>query len=114
MCSGVEHGKHPDHDGGISGRQDFANAGGPGERLHKMDAKRTSHGHEESTLASHQTLPKTADDLPKHELSSSRFPMKRSLRWRIVQRMCWRISLVLSCALGWPSWSNGDEDWTAT
>ena len=24
-----EFGKHPDHDGGISGRQDFANAGGP-------------------------------------------------------------------------------------
>ena len=47
---------------------------GPGERLRKMDAKGTPHGHEASVIASHQTLPRTADDLPKHEQSSSSFP----------------------------------------
>ena len=69
-----EHGKHPDHDGCISGGQNSAHAGGPGERLRKMDARRTPHGHEESVFASHQTLPRTADDLPKHAQSSSGFP----------------------------------------
>ena len=38
-----EHGKHPDLDGGISGRQDFAHAGGPGGRLCKMDARRKNY-----------------------------------------------------------------------
>ena len=69
-----EHGKHPDHDGDIFGGQNFASAGGPGEGLRKMDARRIPHGHEESVLASHQTLPRTADDLPKHEQSSSKSP----------------------------------------
>ena len=68
-----EHGKLPDRDDGISGGPNAAHAGGPGERLRKIDAKRASRGHE-SVLASHPTLPRTADDLPKHEQSSAGFP----------------------------------------
>ena len=60
----AEHGQHPDHDGGISGGQDFANVGGPGERLRLMDARRVAHGHEESVLASNQALSMAADGLP--------------------------------------------------
>ena len=38
----------------------------------KMDARRTPHGHE-SVPASHPTLPRTVDDLPKHEQASAGF-----------------------------------------
>ena len=68
-----EHGKHPDHDGRISGRQDFYECFWTW-RLRKMDAKVTPHGHEESVLTSHQALSWTADDLPEHKQSSSGFP----------------------------------------
>ena len=62
-----------------------------------MDAKRASRGHEESVLASHPTLPRTADDLPKHEQSKCRIPtstVRRSLRGQITQRRCWKTSPV--------------------
>ena len=52
----------------------------------KMDARRTLHGRE-SVLASHPTLPRTVDDLPKHEQSSAGFRrvhLWRSLRWQIM------------------------------
>ena len=58
-------------------RQDFANAGELGERLGKMDARRTTHGHEEPVLTSNQTLSRAADELPEHEQSSLGFPREQ-------------------------------------
>ena len=100
-----EHGKRPDHDGCTSMLVDL-------ERR----------GHEESLLARHPTLSRTADDLPKHEPSSARFsefseaiaavadsatkmlenfPGERS-----------RLLSALSREFGWRTWRNDDEDWT--
>ena len=67
-----EHGKHPGHDGGISGGQDSANARGLGERLCEVDARGAAHGHEEPVFACNQTLSGATDRLPEHEQPSPR------------------------------------------
>ena len=69
-----EHRQHPDHDGGISAGQDFANVDVRGERPRKMDARRVAHGHEESVLSSIQSLSRAADGLLEHEQSGPRLP----------------------------------------
>ena len=63
-----------EHDGGISGGQDFLNVGGSGERPCKMDAKRLAHGHERSVLNSNRSLSRAADELPEHEQSRPSIP----------------------------------------
>ena len=84
-----KHGKHPDDDGGISGGQNSTYAGGPGERLHEKDAKRTPRGHEE--YEGHlMSCPNPNSVVPDFPTST----MRRSLRWRIMQRRCWKTSLV--------------------
>ena len=52
-----EHGQHLDHDGGISGRQNYANVGGDPERDYvKWMRERVAHGHEESVLTTKRAL----------------------------------------------------------
>ena len=118
-----EHGQHPSHDGSIPGRQGSANAGGPGERLRKVDAGRAAHGHEEppyspavryfqeqltdcpNTIRQFTESPEYNEAVNAVADCAARvlehFPRERS-----------RPLALLTSQFGWRTWSNDDEDWT--
>ena len=119
----VEHGKHPDHDGCISGRQDSANARGVGERLREVDAREF---HMDMKNPYSPAIRYFRGQLTDRQNTNSQVPDSREYNEAITAvadcakkllenfpRERSRLLALLSCELGWRRpWSTDDEDWT--
>ena len=113
-----EYGQHPDHDSGISGGQDFANADGLGKRLRKMDARRLAQGQIRTRQHFRGQLtncPNTNSQVRESQKYSEAIAAVAGCAMKLLENFPHersRLQALSSVELGWKSWNNDDEDWT--